>query len=87
MGVAKLLNNDATLKLQVVGHTDNQGTADYDNNLSMRRAQAVVTELVTAYHVAADRLQASGKGFSEPVAPNDTEEGRAKNRRVELVRI
>ena len=84
--VGKLLNNDATLKLEVVGHTDNQGTADYNNNLSMRRAQAVVTELITAYHVAPDRLQASGKGFSEPVAPNDTDAGRAKNRRVELVK-
>ena len=85
--VAKLLNNDPSLKLQVIGHTDNQGTAEYNNNLSMRRAQAVVKELTTAYKIAADRLQPSGKGFSEPVAPNDTEAGRAKNRRVELVKM
>jgi OOP family OmpA-OmpF porin len=85
--VGKLLNNDPALKLQVVGHTDNQGTADYNNNLSMRRAQAVVKELATTYKIAADRLEGSGKGFSQPVAPNDTEAGRAKNRRVELVKI
>jgi outer membrane protein OmpA-like peptidoglycan-associated protein len=85
--VAKLLNGEPTLKLQVVGHTDNKGTAEYNNNLSMRRAQAVVKELTTAYKIAADRLQPSGKGFSEPVAPNDTEAGRAKNRRVELVKM
>jgi OOP family OmpA-OmpF porin len=85
--VAKLLNNDPTLKLQVVGHTDNQGTAEYNNNLSMRRAQSVVKELTSTYKIVADRLQPSGKGFSQPVAPNDTDAGRGKNRRVELVKM
>ena len=85
--VGKLLNNDSALRLQVVGHTDNQGTAEYNNNLSMRRAQAVVRELTMAYKIAAERLEASGAGFTKPVASNDTEEGRAKNRRVELVKM
>ena len=85
--VAKLLSNDASLRLQVVGHTDNQGTAEYNNDLSIRRAQAVVKELITTYNVAANRLEPSGAGFTKPVASNDTEEGRAKNRRVELVKM
>jgi outer membrane protein OmpA-like peptidoglycan-associated protein len=85
--VGKLLSNDATLKLNVVGHTDNVGTAEYNNDLSMRRATAVVDALVATYGVSADRLKASGAGFSQPVASNDTDEGRAKNRRVELVKM
>jgi len=52
----------------------------------MRRAQAVVTELTTAYRVSPDRLQASWQGFSAPIAPNDTEAGRAKDRWAEFVR-
>ncbi|MFZ3376816.1 MAG: OmpA family protein [Chthoniobacterales bacterium] len=85
--VGKLLNGDPSLKLQVIGHTDNKGTADYNNNLSMRRAQSVVKELTTTYNVVANRLEPSGAGFTKPVASNDTEEGRAKNRRVELVKM
>ena len=85
--MGKLLSSDATLKLNVVGHTDNVGTAEYNNDLSMRRAAAVVKELVTTYSVSADRLTESGAGFSKPVASNDTEEGRAKNRQVELVKM
>ena len=85
--VGKLLSSDPNLKLQVVGHTDNQGTAEYNNNLSMRRAQAVVKELTISYNVTANRLEPSGAGFTKPVASNDTEEGRAKNRRVELVKM
>jgi OOP family OmpA-OmpF porin len=85
--VGKLLNDDAALKLQVIGHTDNQGTAEYNNNLSMRRATAVVKELTTTYKIASNRLEPSGAGFTKPVASNDTEVGRAKNRRVELVKM
>lgn len=85
--VGKLLVGDASLKLKVVGHTDNVGTAEYNNDLSMRRAQAVVHELVATYNVSADRLTPLGAGFSQPVASNDTEDGRAKNRRVELVKL
>jgi len=85
--VGKLLTNDPSLRLQVVGHTDNQGTAEYNNKLSMRRAQAVVKELTTTYNITVNRLEPSGAGFTKPVASNDTEEGRAKNRRVELVKM
>jgi outer membrane protein OmpA-like peptidoglycan-associated protein len=85
--VGKLLAGDAGLKLKVVGHTDNVGTAEYNNSLSLLRAQAVAGALVHDYNIAAERLTALGAGFTQPVASNDTEEGRAKNRRVELVKI
>jgi outer membrane protein OmpA-like peptidoglycan-associated protein len=84
--IAKLLNANRGLKVSVVGHTDNQGKAEYNLDLSRRRAAAVVRELTTKYGVGADRLSSFGCGFYAPVASNDTEDGRAKNRRVELVK-
>jgi len=84
--IAALLNKHADLKLAITGHTDNQGNMDYNQKLSQRRADAIVAALTGGYAIAADRLSAQGLGASSPVASNDTEEGRAKNRRVELVR-
>jgi OmpA-OmpF porin, OOP family len=84
--VAKLLKDDPALKLLVVGHTDNIGTLDFNKDLSNRRAASVVKALADHYGIAADRLHAEGVAFLAPIAATDTEEGRAKNRRVELVR-
>jgi len=84
--IAKLLKAEPTLKLYVVGHTDNQGGLDYNLGLSRRRAQAVVDELTKRHGIAAARLTPAGVAMLAPKAPNDSEEGRAKNRRVELVR-
>jgi OmpA-OmpF porin, OOP family len=84
--ISKLLQQDAKLKLYVVGHTDNVGTLASNMDLSKRRGDAVVKVLTTKYHAAAARLSAQGDGPTAPVASNDTEEGRAKNRRVELVK-
>jgi OOP family OmpA-OmpF porin len=84
--IAKLLTANRGLKVSVVGHTDNQGTPDYNLDLSRRRAAAVVRELTLKYGIAADRLSSFGCGFYAPVASNDTEDGKAKNRRVELVK-
>ncbi len=84
--IAKLLQQDANLKLYVVGHTDNQGGLEMNMDLSRRRGDAVVKVLTAKYGVAAERLRAAGDGPTAPVASNDTEEGRAKNRRVELVK-
>jgi OOP family OmpA-OmpF porin len=84
--VAKLLKGDASLKLYVVGHTDNAGALEGNMKLSQGRAQAVVQALVQSHGIAAARLKAYGSGPYAPVASNDTEEGRAKNRRVELVK-
>lgn len=84
--VAKLLETDKGLKVNVVGHTDNIGGTDYNMKLSLERANAVVQALVGKHGISAMRLKAYGVGPLTPVASNDTEEGRAKNRRVELVK-
>ena len=83
--IVKLLKSDATLKVHVVGHTDNQGKLDYNLDLSRRRAASVVRSLA-AQGIAADRLDFFGAGVYAPIASNETEEGRTKNRRVELTR-
>ncbi len=84
--IAALLKNDPKLRLLVVGHTDNVGGYDANLSLSERRADAVLKELVAKHGVAAARLRGVGVGMAAPVAPNETEQGRAKNRRVELVK-
>ena len=73
------------LRLKIVGHTNNQGSGAYNLDLSQRRAARVVAALTFERGIAADRLSSEGAGMTQPVASNDTEEGRAKNRRVELV--
>jgi OmpA-OmpF porin, OOP family len=83
--IAKLLQQNANLKLYVVGHTDAVGNMKSNMDLSQRRAEATVKVLTGQYGIAASRLQAWGDGPTSPVATNKTEEGRAKNRRVELV--
>lgn len=84
--IAKLLQDDAALKLLVVGHTDNVGTLDFNRDLSSRRAASVVKELTSTYGISSARLHAEGVAFLCPVDQNNTDEGRAKNRRVELVK-
>jgi OOP family OmpA-OmpF porin len=84
--IAKLMSDHADLKLAITGHTDNQGSADYNQKLSQRRADAIVAALVGSYTIAANRLSAQGLGASSPIAKNDSDEGKAKNRRVELVK-
>ena len=83
--IAKFLKQKAELKLFVVGHTDSVGNMKINMDLSQRRADATVKILTGKYGIAAARLQAWGDGPTSPVATNKTEEGRAKNRRVELV--
>jgi len=84
--IAKLIKADPGLKLYVVGHTDNTGGFDANMKLSMERATAVVNALVSKHSVSAAGLKACGNGPTAPVATNDTEEGKALNRRVELVK-
>lgn len=80
--LADFLKRFEDLDVDVEGHTDSTGPEEYNQGLSQRRAQAVVDLLVNEYGIAAERLQAKGYGESRPVATNDTEEGRAQNRRV-----
>jgi outer membrane protein OmpA-like peptidoglycan-associated protein len=84
--IAKFLEQDAKATVYVVGHTDNVGGYEQNMGLSQRRAEAVVKELTTKHGIPVTRLKAAGSGPLAPMAPNETEEGRAKNRRVELVK-
>ena len=83
--ISKLLATNRSLKLLVVGHTDNVGGFPANVELSKNRADAVVAQLVSQYKVDAKRLQAFGVAYASPVASNVDESGRARNRRVELV--
>ena len=83
--VVNLMKRNPDLKLSIDGHTDNIGGHDYNQKLSQDRAASVVAAVV-AGGVDSGRLQSHGFGADKPIAPNDTEEGRAKNRRVELVK-
>jgi outer membrane protein OmpA-like peptidoglycan-associated protein len=83
--IANLLTENPSLRLRIVGHTDNQGSFDYNRDLSQQRAQSVVNDLVGNHAISGDRLSALGASYSSPVASNRTEEGRVMNRRVTLV--
>ena len=85
--IAQLLKSDPKLAVLIVGHTDNQGAYDYNIELSRRRAEAVVKALVASHGADAKRLRGAGVGMLAPAASNDAEEGRAKNRRVEIVKL
>jgi outer membrane protein OmpA-like peptidoglycan-associated protein len=85
--IVKLLTDNPALKVYIVGHTDMVGDAASNVKLSQARAQSVVTALVSKHGIAASRLIAFGNGPFAPVATNKSDEGRAKNRRVELVEI
>lgn len=83
--ISKLLNNNPNLNLFVVGHTDSDGSLEYNMGLSDKRAKAVVEILANEYNVDKKRLFPKGLGPLSPVASNRSPDGRAKNRRVELV--
>mgnify|MGYP003417457096 FL=1 len=78
-----LLMENPGLRVEIGGHTDNVGNAEYNMTLSQQRADAVKNYLVEK-GIAANRLVSKGYGFSNPIADNDTEQNRAKNRRTEI---
>ena len=80
-----IMEKDKSLKFEVQGHCDNTGSDKVNDPLSQKRAEAIVARLVEL-GIAKDRLSAVGKGSHEPIADNSTDEGRAKNRRVEFVK-
>lgn len=84
--IAGLLRTDPKLAVIVVGHTDNQGGYEYNLDLSRRRAEAVIRTLAASHRIDPKRLKAAGVGMVAPAASNDDEAGRARNRRVELVK-
>ncbi len=83
--IAKLLKSRPALKVLIVGHTDAQGAMDYNRALSERRAQSIAAALARDHGIDRGRLTPVGAGMSAPVASNRTDDGRALNRRVELV--
>ena len=85
--IGTMLNQHADLRLSIEGHTDASGSDVYNLELSQKRADAVRAYLVREYGVDHARLQAAGKGETQPMDTNDTPEGRQNNRRVELVRL
>ena len=84
--IVKLMTDNPDLKFSVEGHTDSTGNATTNQTLSEARSKAIVDKLVEL-GITADRLTSSGKGQTTPIADNETDEGRAKNRRVEFVKI
>jgi OmpA-OmpF porin, OOP family len=80
---ADIANRCPTVKFDVEGHTDSVGSRGYNQKLSQERAKSVV-DYLTAKGVAAARIQSAGYGKDRPVASNDTEDGRARNRRIEF---
>ena len=85
--IASLLEEDPELNLGVVGHTDATGSEEHNMDLSKRRAEAVVEYLTSEHSISADRLTPRGLGPWAPVASNEDKDARARNRRVELVKI
>jgi outer membrane protein OmpA-like peptidoglycan-associated protein len=83
--IVKMLRENPTMNLYIVGHTDMQGSLSYNMSLSERRAKAIVDELVKNYRISASRLTGAGVGPLAPVSTNKTDAGRKLNRRVELV--
>ena len=85
--IANILKENPTAKVKITGHTDSDGADDLNLDLSKRRSEAVKKELVTTYGIESSRLETEGKGESEPIAPNDSGINKAKNRRVEFIRL
>jgi len=79
-----MMKQNGTMNVEIDGHTDDVGSAEFNNSLSLQRAQAVVQYLIDK-GIAPTRLTAKGLGKSQPVAPNDTDEGKQKNRRVQMM--
>ncbi|MCK5620053.1 MAG: OmpA family protein [Candidatus Krumholzibacteria bacterium] len=85
--IGRLLEDDPDLRLSIEGHTDSDGSDDHNMTLSQNRANSVRQYLISTYGVSADRLVAKGWGESKPIDTNDSPEGKANNRRVELVKL
>ena len=83
--MAKLLNGQPDMRVFIVGHTDSQGSYEHNMTLSRQRAEAVAAALVKSHKIAKARLYTAGIGYLAPLGSNATEDGRALNRRVELV--
>ena len=86
-GIAQVLTDNPDVKVKVVGHTDSDGDAAKNLDLSKRRAASVKTELTKNFGIDASRIETDGKGKTEAIAPNDTPGNKAQNRRVEFIKL
>jgi len=84
--ISQVLKQETGMKLNIIGHTDADGSNESNLSLSQKRAQAVKEALVSVYGISSDRLSSEGKGESEPVGDNNTTDGKAQNRRVEFIK-
>ncbi len=82
--IADLMHEHPDTRIRIEGHTDSDGPESYNEDLSERRAQAVADYLANNRNISHDRMTVEGKGELEPIATNETSEGRQKNRRVEI---
>jgi OOP family OmpA-OmpF porin len=85
-GIAQVLTENPDVKIQIVGHTDSDGSDAANLDLSKRRAASVKTELTKTFSIDASRIETDGKGEGQPIAPNDTPANKALNRRVEFIK-
>jgi OOP family OmpA-OmpF porin len=85
--IAQVLQDNAEVKIKIIGHTDSDGNAAANLSLSKQRADAVKAELAKDFGIDESRMQTDGKGQTQPVAPNTTLEGKAQNRRVEFIKL
>ena len=85
--ISQVLQQERSLSLKIVGHTDADGSDEANLTLSKKRADAVKQALVNIYKISGDRLETEGKGETAPVGDNSTPDGKAQNRRVEFVKI
>ncbi|HSD64372.1 MAG TPA: OmpA family protein [Ignavibacteriaceae bacterium] len=85
--IAKVLQDNASVKVKIVGHTDNDGSDESNLDLSKRRSISVKNSLSTEFGIDAARMETDGKGETEPVSDNNTPEGKANNRRVEFIKL
>jgi len=85
--IAQVLKDNPTVKIKVVGHTDTDGDDKSNLDLSKRRAASVKNSLVKDFSIDATRIETDGKGESEPIAKNDSAVNKAKNRRVEFIKL
>jgi len=85
--IAKALKENPAVNVKIIGHTDSDGNDDQNLDLSKRRAASVKKTLSTEFGIDGNRIQTEGKGEAEPIAPNTTTENKAKNRRVEFIKL
>ncbi|WP_321400903.1 OmpA family protein [Maridesulfovibrio sp.] len=87
LGTALTSGPGSTMQVRLVGHTDSAGKSEYNRSLSLKRAEAVKNYLAVHFNIDPARIEVQGMGEDQPIASNETAQGRARNRRVEVINI